>query len=172
MKAMSKTQIIYIIAVCLITISLVVIAFLYPRSNSTHSFEGLEDNDVIRITYLDSAQEGKEIILEVAVSSDKTAEGLMNREELIDIDGMLFIFEEERELRFWMKDTLIPLDIIYINSDFEVVSIAENTKPNQTDEKYPSNFPAKYVIEVEANTSTGKGFQEGDIFNIQKIEKI
>ena len=87
--------------------------------------------------------------VELALTNQERALGLMNRENLPSSQGMLFIFDEERVLSFWMKNTLIPLDIVFINSDFEVVSVAKAV-PCESDPcpTYPSAGPAKYVLEV------------------------
>ena len=71
----------------------------------------------------------------------------MYRNELPAFSGMLFIFPQEALLSFWMKNTPLPLDIIYINASFTIVHIAENTTPYST-AGIPSKHPARYVLEV------------------------
>ena len=74
---------------------------------------------------------------------------------------MLFIFPQEIPLNFWMKNTPLPLDIIYINTDFSIVHIAENTMPYST-AQIPSKHPAKYVLEVNAGFCRQRGIVAGD----------
>ena len=80
--------------------------------------------------------------------------------------GMLFIFEREEDLNFWMKDTIIPLDIAYARSDGTIVKIHTmtplDTRPNQ----YPSGAPARYALEVNAGVFAAKGIGEGDIIKV------
>ena len=73
----------------------------------------------------------------------------MYRNELPAFSGMLFIFPQETLLSFWMKNTPLPLDIIYINASFTIVHIAENTTPYST-ARISSKYPAKYVLEVNS----------------------
>ncbi|MFH1452251.1 MAG: DUF192 domain-containing protein [archaeon] len=92
---------------------------------------------------------GKKIFVEVADSYAERQIGLMYRESLCENCGMLFIFEDEAVRSFWMKNTLIDLDIIFINSDFEVVDYV-SMKPCEGEicESYLSKKLAKYVLEI------------------------
>jgi len=87
--------------------------------------------------------------LEFARSDYERSKGLMLRESMPDSHGMLFIFTEEKARTFWMKNTLIPLDIIFLDKDFTVVKI-QNAVPCKEDPcaKYPSIKPAKFVLEI------------------------
>ncbi|HOD53133.1 MAG TPA: DUF192 domain-containing protein [Candidatus Cloacimonadota bacterium] len=86
---------------------------------------------------------------EIADSPEKTEKGLMYRKEMKDNQGMFFIFDYDKPLSFWMKNTYIPLDIIFIDSNLQIVSISENCMPLSED-MIPSLKPAKYVLEVNA----------------------
>ncbi len=102
--------------------------------------------------------------VEVVDTPETRAQGLMFREYLPADEGMLFIFEEELIYSFWMKNTLIPLDMIWINSDFEVVHIYENAEPCEED-PCPSidpGVPALYVLEVNAGKAREIGLSVGD----------
>ena len=94
----------------------------------------------------------KKIIIEIADSSKERYSGLMFRESLCLDCGMLFVFEEENFHNFWMKNTLIPLDIIFINSDLKIVDIL-SAMPCIEDpcEYYTSKEKAVYVLEVNQN---------------------
>lgn len=87
--------------------------------------------------------------IEIADDEYERQTGLMYRTSLDEKQAMLFIFEDEKPRSFYMKNTYVPLDIIFINADNKIVSISENTKA--TDESsIPSNAPAKYVLEINA----------------------
>jgi len=89
--------------------------------------------------------------VEVADSESERAKGLMNRTNLLEYKGMLFVFDFEGIYGVWMKDTLIPLDIIWINSNKEVVFIQENAQPcKEKCEIYKNNQKALYVLEMNA----------------------
>jgi uncharacterized membrane protein (UPF0127 family) len=87
------------------------------------------------------------INLEVAKTDYEIERGLMDRKSLNENSGVLFVFNGEKERSFWMKNTAIPLDIIYLKHDGSVVSIVPNTIPFST-EPIPSNGRAYYVLEV------------------------
>lgn len=110
--------------------------------------------------------------VEIAETDSERSRGLMFREKL-DLDkGMLFIFEEEGEYSFWMKNTLIPLDIVWINEVKEVVFIGENARPCTEEYVCPSINPgknAKYVLEINAGIAEKIGLKIGDKINL--VEK-
>jgi uncharacterized membrane protein (UPF0127 family) len=111
----------------------------------------LNDSDIVNLRLENTEYKLK---LEVASSPYKTSQGLMFKTKLPEDEGMIFIFDNLANRTFWMKNTLIPLDIIFLDGDLKVVSIYENTKINQTSEVYPSLLPAKYVIETNAHWSS------------------
>jgi len=92
------------------------------------------------------------INVEIAKSKKQRALGLMFREQLVANKGMLFIFEEEAIQRVWMKNTLIPLDIIFISAEANIISIFKNIQPCRHNPCaiYSSNQKAKYMLEVNA----------------------
>ncbi len=102
--------------------------------------------------------------LELAVTPEERSRGLMFRKHLDPDKGMLFIFNEEGEYSFWMKNTLIPLDIIWINSEGKVVFIKENAQPcKETECPFISpGFKAKYVLEINGGISRKIGLKKGD----------
>lgn len=104
--------------------------------------------------------------LEVADTAEERERGLMFREELDENHGMLFVYEEEAPRSFWMKNTLIPLDIIFLGSDKTIINIEKAyPEPNTSDsnlERYRSESPAQYVIEVNQNFTERKGIEKGD----------
>jgi uncharacterized membrane protein (UPF0127 family) len=103
----------------------------------------------------------KTIDIEVADNEAKRIQGLMWRRSLSDGTGMLFIFEDERPISFWMKNTYISLDIIYINKAMDIVSIQDNTTPF-SEMPIPSGKPAQYVVEVMAGFCNNYNIETGD----------
>lgn len=114
---------------------------------------------------------GQTFVVELAEDDASRAMGLMYRKEMDDDKGMLFIFPDSKPRAFWMKNTLIPLDILYFDQNHRLVSISENTPPckNTTTRcpNYPSAGPAKYVLEINAGLSSDFGFKKGDELMIQ-----
>lgn len=105
--------------------------------------------------------------VEVADNEGERMQGLMYRYAMDENNGMFFIFEEEAPRAFWMKNTYIPLDIIYIGADKEIVSIQKYTQPKST-YSLPSEKPAQYVLEVNAGFSDKYGLKPGDKIEFYK----
>lgn len=103
----------------------------------------------------------QQIDIEIADTPDTRTQGLMWRKSMEDSQGMLFIMEENAPQSFWMLNTYISLDIIYVNTDREIVSIRANTKPQST-QSVPSGAPAKYVVEVNAGYAAEHNIEVGD----------
>ena len=103
-----------------------------------------------------------EIDVEIVADEASIIQGLMFRQEMAADQGMLFIMPDERPQSFWMKNTLIPLDIIYANAQKEIVSIKRNTTP-LSETPVLSDAPAAYVLEVNAGFAARHGLQVGDV---------
>lgn len=103
------------------------------------------------------------IQVEIADSEAEREQGLMERTSLGENDGMLFIFENEGQFSFWMKNTLIPLDIIFIDKNHKVLNI-QHAVPCENDPcaLYPSGGLALFVVEVNGGLAAEKGIQTGD----------
>ena len=102
--------------------------------------------------------------IEIADNDYETQTGLMYRNTMKENRGMLFIFDHEQERYFYMKNTKIPLDIIYISADKKIVSFQKNAKPFD-ETSLPSNYPAKYVLEVNAGMANIWKLSIGDSIN-------
>lgn len=87
------------------------------------------------------------IDIEIADDDYQRELGLMNRKSMLETQGMLFIFPFAKYQSFWMRNTFISLDMIFVDENREIVTIHKNTKI-LSDESYPSTQPAKYVVEV------------------------
>jgi hypothetical protein len=99
--------------------------------------------------------------VEMATTEEEKTTGLMYRNELAEGKGMLFDFSPEQEVSMWMKNTYIPLDMIFIRADGRILRIAENTEPLST-AIIPSRGLAKAVLEVIGGTAQKYGIQPGD----------
>ena len=99
--------------------------------------------------------------VEIADTEPEREKGLMFRKELPEGRGMLFDFHREQEVGFWMQNTYIPLDMIFIRGDGRILRIAENTEPLST-RIIPSNGPVRAVLEVIAGTAEKFGIAPGD----------
>lgn len=99
--------------------------------------------------------------IEIADDDYSTQTGLMYRKSIEDDQGMLFIFPDSDYRSFYMKNTEISLDIIYISEDKHIVSIQKNAKP-MDESSLPSEGPAKFVLEVNAGLSTSWSLEKGD----------
>ncbi|MBC7472162.1 MAG: DUF192 domain-containing protein [candidate division SR1 bacterium] len=107
--------------------------------------------------------------IEIANTPISREKGLMNRSSLCKSCGMIFIFDKSQPLNFWMKNTQIPLDMIFVNEKNRVVSIHENTIPFQTSPTYSSQSEARYVIETNAYFTKEHGIAIGSTIDIEKL---
>lgn len=103
----------------------------------------------------------KHLQIEIADDDYQRETGLMYRNNMNEEEAMLFVFENEQPRGFYMKNTLIPLDIIFLNSDNKIVSITKNAEPESL-ESIPSDGPAQYVLEVNAGLTERWNLQVGD----------
>ncbi len=112
---------------------------------------------------------GETFRVEVAEDDTSRARGLMGREDLAADRGMLFVYERSAPRAFWMKNTRIPLDILYLDSDFRIVALSLDTPPCRVADcpSYPSGEPAQYVLEVNAGTVERLGVEVGDRVRIR-----
>jgi hypothetical protein len=99
--------------------------------------------------------------VELAINDEQRARGLMYRKELAQGHGMLFDFQTDQPVSFWMHNTFVPLDMIFIASNGRITHIAENAQP-QSDRLIPSNGPVRAVLEVIAGTVHELGISPGD----------
>ena len=113
------------------------------------------------VTFLRNGKIIRKIDVEIAENEIERNKGLMYRTYIPDSVGMLFIFQEARELGFWMKNTQIPLDIMYADGNKKIISIQKNTKPF-SEKSLPSKGIAKYAVEVNAGFSDRNNIKPGD----------
>lgn len=104
---------------------------------------------------------------EVAADDATRQLGLMHRKSMPDDHGMIFVFGYEQVLYFWMKNTLIPLDIVYLNRDGKVVAVRQMQPLDES--TVGSNEPAQYAIELNAGQGEKSGVKEGDIIRLPQL---
>ena len=111
---------------------------------------------------------GTTYAVDLAITPEERQQGLSGREHLPQDAGMLFVFEDERELHFWMKGMHFPLDIIWINAQCSLVDVSADvpTSPPDADNnqipRVQSPAPARYVLEVNAGEAARNGLRAGD----------
>ena len=111
----------------------------------------------------------RKVDIEIAdIESERTI-GLMHRRSMPDTQGMLFIFEREEPRSFWMRNTLIGLDILYIKEDGTIESIAKYCVP-KLEKSVPSKGPALYVLELIEGFCDIHGVEEGDRIDFKRTD--
>lgn len=113
-----------------------------------------------RVTLVDAFGGKHPVDVEVAWTRDQRTRGLMWRTELAEGKGMLFIFAKDSWLSFWMKNTLIPLDMIFIRSDLTIVGIVAKAEPKTLSARAP-DAQSMYVLEVPSGWSEKIGLKPG-----------
>jgi uncharacterized protein len=106
--------------------------------------------------------------VETANTPEERSRGLMNKESLAESSGMLFVFDEEGIYSFWMKNTLIPLDIVWINKNKEIIYIEKNAQPCKTEscQNYGPAQRCKYVLEINGGLTDKLNIKAGDKLTI------
>ena len=124
---------------------------------------GTDDDGPPRTATIDVA--GREVTVELAFTQQARAQGLMHRPGLEPDHGMLFLFPESHERRFWMRNTLIALDIAFLDADGVVLNV-EKGRPGVERPGYFSHGPARFVLEMEQGWCAAAGFGPGDRIDI------
>ena len=127
-------------------------------------------DDVSTVVLRPEGQPEVRVRVELARTAEERARGLMFREHLDEDAGMLFLYDGEDIRRFWMRNTLIPLDMLLISSDNRVVGIVENAEP-QTDTGRQVAEPSQYVLEVNGGFSAAHGITAGTLVEFKNVEK-
>jgi uncharacterized membrane protein (UPF0127 family) len=145
------------------TLSVLFRALMYAILTSIASIEACATSDspsdsMITITTRDTSYV---FTIELARTPEEMERGLMFRDRLPPDHGMLFLFADEREVSFWMKNTLIPLDLIFADASGRIVRIAERAVPLST-ELIPSQAPVRAVLEVNGGTAERLHINVGD----------
>ncbi len=116
-----------------------------------------------RITFYNKGNVVVQVEVAVADTPEERMRGLMFRKSLGQKEGMFFVFPQEGFKGFWMKNTYIPLDIIFISEDLKVSSVVKDARPCKGDHcnTYKSEYPVKYALEVNSGFADQYGIFEG-----------
>lgn len=148
-----------ITTIALIVVLIFVLNNCQDETSEMHYYKFKKEGE---LTFVDSTGNPMvKIDIEIADNDYERQLGLMNRQSMEEMQGMLFIFPQERYQSFWMLNTLFSLDIIFINSNKEIVTIHKNTTP-LSEQSYPSSAPAIYVVEVNAGFCETHNIKLGD----------
>jgi uncharacterized protein len=113
---------------------------------------------------------GQRYAIEIAEDDASREHGLMDRTHMDDDKGMLFIFQDDAPRAFWMKNTKIPLDMIFVDAGNKVVSVTHGAEPCVTERcpAYTSGAPARYVLELNAGQAAKLGLTSGDEMTVHR----
>lgn len=117
---------------------------------------------------------GQELQVEIANNSQKRERGLCCRDSLPADQGMLFVYDLPGNYRFWMKDTRIPLDMIWVNADKRIVHIEHSVAPETYPQTFGSSEPAQYILETNAGFAKKYDLKKSDTvaFSLSTIDSI
>ena len=118
-----------------------------------------------------SFPDGFVVDLELALTPEEIANGLMFRPSLAENRGMLFIFGEPRRPAFWMKNMLIPLDLVFLDGAGEVVDLITDVQPCAADPcpNYPPSSPSLAVLEIGAGVAAAHGLEIGSMIVFDRV---
>ncbi len=164
-KTVDKKKIYYAIG-AIVLLAVYVIAFIIPTSTDSVTeeteYKFMKEGS---LTFTDSLNNPiTKIDMEIADTDFDRQLGLMYRKSMEMDQGMLFIFPVQEMQSFWMRNTFIPLDMIFVNSDKKIVTIHKNTQI-LSDQSYASTEPAQYVVEVVAGFTDKFSIKVGDKIN-------
>jgi uncharacterized protein len=129
------------------------------------------EDGLLWITNNDQKDTIIELRIEIVEKDKDIQYGMMHRKSMDSMTGMFFIMKQERPQSFYMKNTYIPLDIIYINSSKEIVSIVENAEP-LNEKSLPSGAPAIYILEVIGGFCAKHGIGRGMTIDFQRYKVL
>lgn len=136
--------------------------------NSCHKNRGGEQATVtgppdrfVKVTLTHPNQKPVTVRAELAITPKERDLGMMFRGELAPKNGMLFVFEKPQILSFWMKNTAIPLDMIFISEHKKVLGVVHNARPHSLEGRGVGNVPSLYVLEVNSGFSKRHGIEKG-----------
>jgi len=149
-----------------ITSILLITAFTFSCGNDPKEPEVVETPEIVfkkegELQMLKNGEITRTIDIEIADTPYEWETGLMYRESMDDNQGMLFIYPNAAQRSFYMKNTYIPLDIIFMSNDTTVVSIKDNATPRD-ETSIPSNVPARFILEINGGNSADWDIEVGD----------
>jgi len=162
-KVINKLNIILSVILLLIAVYL----FLCAQNNSLQYNKKIENNNPKIVSEV--CFENNCFNIEIADTAQERETGLMNREYLTPTSGMLFVFDQAGIYNFWMKNTLIPLDMIWIDENNKIIFIKENAQPCKTEqcETFGPDEKAKYILEINGGLVGGMELKVDDLIEIR-----
>jgi len=153
--------------------SLVLFAFLFScaRPVTTSTINAPAETYTGPVAVL---PDGYQVRIELAADDDTRARGLMYRDRVPAGTGMLFLFAQSGEYPFWMKNTLVPLDMIWLDEARRVVHVASSVPPCKADPcpSYPPNAQAKYVLELGAGEAAKHRVANGATLTFERLGNV
>lgn len=150
-----------------VVVTLVALAFFQVQQTFAGGRAMILPVDPVRLVAMTNAGE-RFFTIEVADDGAKRSAGLMFREDMADNHGMLFVFQETRAVAFWMKNTPMPLDLIFIGQDGRVRAIKQG-EPQSPALIAPAE-PVRFVLELKAGTAARDGIKDGDLLKHPVID--
>ncbi|HTO41640.1 MAG TPA: DUF192 domain-containing protein [Rhizomicrobium sp.] len=141
-------------------LALLLVPGLNPAAPAKAAFDRPQPRLPVQTIAIETANGPIRLNVEMATSSEQQRRGLMYRRQMDSNGGMLFVFPRAGQISFWMKNTYLPLDMLFIRADGTVSSIAAHTKPRTLD-PVPSTEPVKAVLELNAGRAAELGIVEG-----------
>ena len=138
-----------------------------PPETTQEAAASSSPEEASTLTLVSSGGARTEVEVEIADERDEQQRGLMERTELAEDAGMLFVFERDEPRSFWMRNTLIPLSIAYIADGGRIVDIQDMQPLDET--SHPSAEPARYALEVNQGFFAERGIQVGDEVELPKL---
>lgn len=159
-KSCNTANTVFTIALLLFLLLSVIAIYDYRRDSRTEQTAMMNTTSIT----LQTQKGDVTFFVELATTEEQWKKGLMGRTSLAPDAGMLFVFPTDLPVVFWMKNTTIPLDLVYINSNGSVSQIWENAQPCKAEpcDLYPANPPAQYILEVNAHVAAERGIAIGD----------
>ena len=121
-----------------------------------------------QITLVNQAKRTVQVKVELARTPGEWEKGLMFREHMPEKSGMLFVFLDDQIRTFWMKNTKIPLDMVFLDRDLRVVGIVTRAEPETLTPRYVK-VPSRYVLEVNAGFCEKYGISVGDVAKLKDV---
>lgn len=125
--------------------------------------------DPARLVVMTSGGE-RSFSIEIADDWAERSAGLMFRKDMADDHGMLFVFQQTREVAFWMKNTPMPLDLIFVGEDGRIIAVRQGEP--QSEAVIDPGAPSRFVLELKAGTSAKEGIKAGDLLKHPAIDAV
>lgn len=143
---------------------LTALAFFVATAMADGAAAGEPQTGLPRATVTVVGDDGQAQVFDAEVADTPTSRnyGMMFRQSIADDEAMLFVYERPQEASFWMRNTLIPLDIVFISPDGRVIHIHENARPLD-ETPIPSRGVVRFVLEIRGGLSRALGIERGDV---------